>query len=108
MNAEDRVYLERVEYAFREIRLPVAGSGTQSQGIAGFISFGHDMGVAKPLMEVALRCIRGRGHSAFDEWDQADLDEAVAKLEAFVERRKREDWCDWSKRTRASRTEDNS
>lgn len=107
MNADDRALLERVEYALRAIPLPVAGSGTQSQGIAGFISYGHDMGVAKPLIEVAMRMIRGRGHPSFDEWDQEQLDEALVNLEGFVKRRVSEHWCDWSKRTRASMMEDN-
>jgi len=106
MTAAHRKYLERVEYALRALPLPCAGSGTQSQGIEGFISFGHDMGVAKPLVEVAMRLIRGLGTPMFDEWDQEQLDEAIVKLEEFIARRKVEQWCNWSKRTRQSRMED--
>jgi hypothetical protein len=106
MNADDRRYLERVSDVLCALPLPCAAGGTQSQSVGGFVSFGMDGSFAKPLIEKALLLVRSRGLPQFDELDQQDLDEALARLEAFVVRRRAEDWCEWVHRSLNSRRAD--
>jgi hypothetical protein len=93
MNQENRKRLWRLKQLITAIPYPHDGGSKSSVSIAGLAGYQSDM---RNLLPALARVIEGITYSGIDELEEGedyeDPDELMADIEAWIEKRKCEDW----------------
>jgi hypothetical protein len=84
VNKTEREILYRMHCLLTAIPLPIAGGGTQSASMAGFVSFGQDMAEMRPKIDAAW------GLFNFKEYDECKV--LLSAIEAWVAMRSEQQW----------------
>ena len=86
MNKRENDLLIRISSVIRDIPLPVNGASTKSATFGGFITYGKDMAVAKPVITSALFHVR------IGDFEEAEAE--LKALEEFIKLRNGQQWED--------------
>jgi len=84
VNKTEREILYRMHCLFTAIPLPIAGGGTQSASMTGFVAFGQDMAEMRPKLDEVW------GYFNFKEYEEAKV--LLSAIEAWIEMRKGQNW----------------
>lgn len=90
MNQKDK---ERLNRLYRIINaVPFSASGSKSQSVAGLAGYEQDMRAFLPAIKETIKGIAADGYEWEEGYDYQDPDLMLDALEAWIEKRKLEQW----------------